>query len=230
MTYICKSCYLIYRLTNVSHKKGKGVIIIIGLEKVINIFNFNANQIAKEIGVSRQTVYDWLKEKRKIPKERIEQLSKIPEFRYINKGILQKFIDEVDEIDIEIARSKYLSDRDSKEIEDEFYGVPVIHDPYAEDRLMLFKLRERVQEIERANSLIFNENYQGDLNFTNSEKYLSALTNLNNIFEQNDSKKINIIVDLFSLLNCGLTNEAVKDLREILQDQNIKEKDGENNT
>ncbi|MCA1001007.1 helix-turn-helix domain-containing protein [Bacillus thuringiensis] len=195
-----------------------GVITIIGLEKVINVFNFNANKIAKEIGVNRQTVYDWLKGKRKIPKERIDQLTEIPEFKYVNKELFQKEIDNVDEIDIEIARTKYRSDMDSEEVEDEFYGIPVTHDPYAQDRQLLYKMKEIVQEIERAKSMVFDMNYLEGLNSSIGENYVSALSSLNDVFEQTDVNKIKIIVVFLSLLNNKeLTDKSAQDLREMFK-------------
>jgi len=197
------------------------VIIIIGLERVIKVFNFNANQIAKELGISRYTVYDWLKGRRKIPQERIDQLAEIPEFRYLNKELFQKVIDDVDDVEIEIARSKYMSDRDSIEVEDEFFGVPVPIDPYAEDRQMLIELKDMVQEIERAKSLVFNKDYLEGLHSPIGEIYLGALTIQNDIFEQNDVKEINITMEFLSLIKNGLTDEVIKDLSKILKKQNI---------
>ncbi|WP_286099267.1 helix-turn-helix domain-containing protein [Bacillus mycoides] len=189
---------------------------------MIKVFNFNANQIAKELGISRYTVYDWLKGRRKIPQERIDQLAEIPEFRYLNKELFQKVIDDVDDVEIEIARSKYMSDRDSTEVEDDFYGIPVPVDPYAEDRQMLIELKDIVQEIERAKSLVFTKNYLEGLHSPVGERYLGALTILNDIFEQNDVKKINIAVEFLSLIEKNeLTDEVVKNLRKILQKKNI---------
>lgn len=215
------SLYYLCRHTNVCREINLGVINIIGLEKIIKVFNFNANQIAKELGISRYTVYDWLKGRRKIPQERIEQLAEIPEFRYVNKELFQKLVDDVDEIEIEIARSKYLSDRDSTEVEDEFYGVPVPIDPYAEDRQILMELKDMMQEIERAKSLVFNRDYLESSYSSVGERYLGALAILNDIFEQNDAKKISIAVEFLSLIidKKGLTDEMVKDIREILQKQ-----------
>ncbi|MBX0354998.1 helix-turn-helix domain-containing protein [Bacillus toyonensis] len=193
------------------------VIIIIGLERIIKVFNFNANQIAKELSISRYTVYDWLKGRRKIPQERIDQLAEIPEFRYVNKELFQKVVDDIDEIEIEISRSKYLSDRDSTEVEDDFYGIPVPVDPYAEDRQILIELKDIVQEIERAKSLVFNKDYLEGLRSPVGERYLGALTILNDIFKQNDVNKINIAVEFLSVIKNELTDEVVKDLRKILQ-------------
>jgi len=210
------------------------VVTIIGLEEILKVFNFNANQIAKEIGVSRQTVYDWLKGKRKIPKERIDQLAEIPNFKYVNKELFQKVLDDVDEIEIEIARSKYLSDRDSTEVEDEFYGIPVPIDPYAEDRQMLMELKDIVKEIERAKTLVFNGDYLEGAYTSIGERYLGALATLNNIFEQDDAKKIDIAIEFLSLVIAKneLTDEMVKDAKKILQKQYTdgKTKVDENNT
>lgn len=207
------------RPTIVCMRFNLGVITIIGLEKVIKVFNFNANQIAKELGISRYTVYDWLRGRRKIPQERINQLASIPQFKYLDKELFQKITDDVDEIAIEIARSKYLSDRDSTEVEDEFYGVPVPVDPYAEDRQMLIELKDLLQEVERVKSLVFNKDYLEGLSSPVGERYLGALARLNDIFEQNDVNRINITVEFLSLIinTKELTDELVKNVREELQ-------------
>jgi len=195
------------------------VTTIIGLEKVIKIFNFNANQLAKELGLSRYTVYDWLRGRRKIPQERINQLASIRQFKYLDREVFQKKIDDVDEIEIEIARSKYLSDRDSTEVEDEFHGVPIPVDPYAEDRQMLIELKDMVQEVERVKSLAFNKDYLESLSSPLSEKYLEALARLNDIFEQNNATRINLTVEFLSLIinTKELPDEVVKKVREVLQ-------------
>lgn len=50
---------------------------MIGLEYIIQEFKTNANQLSKNLEISRYTVYDWLKERRNIPEKRLEQLSKM---------------------------------------------------------------------------------------------------------------------------------------------------------
>lgn len=49
---------------------------MIGLEHIVKEFQLEYKEVAKTIGVSSQTVQDWLKGRRKIPKQRLEQLSK----------------------------------------------------------------------------------------------------------------------------------------------------------
>ncbi|MGN2271662.1 hypothetical protein [Priestia megaterium] len=194
------------------------MIIIIGLQQVLNVFNLNAIKLGKEIGVNSRTVYDWLQEKRKIPKERVDQLSQMPQFKYVDKEIFQKTINSVDEIDIEIARAKYLSDTKSIEVEDDFYGLPVTHDPYGEEIPMLLELRDIEQEIVRAKSFVFDTNNLEGLNSSIRENYLSALTSLNDLFQQNDANKIRNMVVLLSLLsNKRSTDKLVEDLTQLLK-------------
>ncbi|MCZ0870911.1 helix-turn-helix domain-containing protein [Peribacillus sp. AS_2] len=200
------------------------MIIIIGLEKAINVFNLNANQIAQKIGVSRQTVYDWLKGKRKIPKERIDQLTEIPEFRYVDKELFQKAMDSVDEIDIEIARSKYLSDRDSVEVEDDFYGIPVPSDPHAEDRQMLLEIKEREMEIKRVTMNLYDTDYMDGLQYSIGENYLNIVTSLNNLFEKEEVEKIKALIDTLSFLrNNEQFTEYVREYIKQHSEDNIDE-------
>jgi ribosomal protein S16 len=62
----------------------------IGAEEIFELFNTNANQIAVECGLKRQSVYEWFK-KGKIPDKRVEQLSEkfgVPTV-YFNKELTQ---------------------------------------------------------------------------------------------------------------------------------------------
>ena len=64
---------------------------MIGLEYILKEFKTNANQLSKDLEISRYTVYDWLKERRNIPEKRLEQLSKhfnLPK-EYFNKEDLK---------------------------------------------------------------------------------------------------------------------------------------------
>jgi transcriptional regulator with XRE-family HTH domain len=49
---------------------------LIGLEHIVKEFQLEYKEVAKIIGVSSPTIQDWLKGRRKIPKKRLEQLSK----------------------------------------------------------------------------------------------------------------------------------------------------------
>jgi transcriptional regulator with XRE-family HTH domain len=48
---------------------------MIGLEYIVKEFQMEYKAVAKSLGISPQTMQDWLKKRRKIPAKRIEQLS-----------------------------------------------------------------------------------------------------------------------------------------------------------
>ncbi|PEC39829.1 hypothetical protein COF54_24630 [Bacillus toyonensis] len=205
------------------------MVTIIGLEKILKIYSFNANQIAKEIGVSRQTVYDWLKGKRKIPKERIDQLIKIPEFSHIDKNLFQKEIYKADELEIELAFFKHLSAKHSEEMVDE-EGIPFTLDPYYQDIIALEtmkqregELKQKEGELERTRLLLQSDTDSwNEFNRPMDEIYSLALGALNGTFQQNSADKIKAITNLLVLINMNeMTNELNKDLKELIKKHDI---------
>jgi Helix-turn-helix len=46
-----------------------------GLGYILEVFHTNANQLSQEIGISRFTIYDWIKGRRPIPPKRVKELS-----------------------------------------------------------------------------------------------------------------------------------------------------------
>lgn len=193
------------------------MVSIIGLEKLAKTFGLSVNQIAQELGIGRQTVYDWLKGKRKIPKERIEQLSKIPEFSHVNKDLFQKEIDEADELEIELAYFQYLSAKHSEELVDE-EGIPFTLDPYYQDRVAIEILKEREKELKITKSFLQDDSYMEELNSFTNERYLLALATLNGTFQQKNVEKIEVLTELLRFINMNdITNELNKDLKELLQ-------------
>lgn len=50
---------------------------MIGLEYVVKEFQMEYKEVAKDLGISPQTMQDWLKGRRKIPVKRVGQLSKM---------------------------------------------------------------------------------------------------------------------------------------------------------
>lgn len=53
------------------------VIGMIGLQFIADTFHMEYKSVAEAIGVSKQTFQDWIKERRKIPEPRLEQLSEL---------------------------------------------------------------------------------------------------------------------------------------------------------
>jgi hypothetical protein len=46
-----------------------------GLGYILEVFHTNANQLSQELGISRFTIYDWIKGRRPIPTKRVKELS-----------------------------------------------------------------------------------------------------------------------------------------------------------
>lgn len=91
------------RITNDIHYVWE-VIKIIGLEYILNSFESNANQLSQELGISRFTIYDWIKERRPIPKKRLPELA---EHFNLDEDLFQKELseEEMKEIDLIAIRS-----------------------------------------------------------------------------------------------------------------------------
>ncbi|MDF9845555.1 MULTISPECIES: helix-turn-helix transcriptional regulator [unclassified Paenibacillus] len=53
------------------------MIEMIGLQFIADTFHMEYKSVAEAIGVSKQTFQDWIKERRKIPEPRLEQLSEL---------------------------------------------------------------------------------------------------------------------------------------------------------
>ncbi|WP_440971066.1 helix-turn-helix domain-containing protein [Peribacillus frigoritolerans] len=50
---------------------------MIGLEYIVKEFQMEYKEVANSLGISPQTIQDWIKKRRKIPAKRIEQLSNL---------------------------------------------------------------------------------------------------------------------------------------------------------
>lgn len=75
---------------------------MIGLEYIAKEFRKEYKEVANDLGVSKQTIQDWLKERRKIPVKRLNQLS-------INFGLPEEYFQkELTGIEKNNVRIKYL--------------------------------------------------------------------------------------------------------------------------
>ena len=72
---------------------------MIGFEYICNLFNKKYINIAKELGITRQTINSWTSGRRKIPKKYIPILSE--KFDNIPEEYFQKEIADIDKIKIQ---------------------------------------------------------------------------------------------------------------------------------
>lgn len=172
------------------------MVNIIGLEKIIEVYGTNANQLATKLGVKRFTIYDWLKVRRKIPQKRLDQLSKLNEFKYIKKEIFQKEIDEKDLVAIYEAHSKYLSENNENRLKSkgniEFSYRPI---NYSKENLTLGNI-EINNDLNRSYEDI--EKLESDL--LELQKQL-IINKVNTIFEIRDTEKIKQLLLYFDIEN-----------------------------
>lgn len=106
-----------------------------GLGFVARTFKMSLTDISKELGVTSQTVNDWVKGKRKIPKKRLEQLELVfdlPE-EYLVKS--EKDLNEVERLEIQM---KYL-----KSINEIKYDKKY---PYWSHQKQITKLQKEIEE------------------------------------------------------------------------------------
>ncbi|MYL33247.1 helix-turn-helix domain-containing protein [Pontibacillus yanchengensis] len=178
---------------------------MIGIKHILATFQINGNQVARRLNISRQTVSDWINGKRKIPKERINQISHFQEFEFVDRELFSKILSDVEEQKVIVAYYDYLSKRDSKRVIDEVYGVPYMENPHEEDRDAEVEIlntllieEEKDHELKKAEALIYGKrNYS---NTINSTLYKELLTKLNKICVSDDKKKISLLSEYLNSL------------------------------
>jgi len=90
------------------------VVAMIGLEYISKVFRVEYKVIAVKIGVSQPTIQDWLKDRRRIPKQRLEALSAL--FR-LEGELFQKELTELEKLNIELDYIRRRSRKDAYDIE-----------------------------------------------------------------------------------------------------------------
>ncbi|MFJ9501472.1 helix-turn-helix domain-containing protein [Brevibacillus centrosporus] len=73
---------------------------MIGLQFIADTFQMEYKSVAEKIGVSKQTFQDWIKERRKIPTQRLQQLSEL--FGVNDVGLFQKELTESEKLDVQM--------------------------------------------------------------------------------------------------------------------------------
>ena len=81
--------------------KGE-LLIMYALGYVARTFNMSLTDISKELGVASQTVNDWVKGKRKIPKKRLDRLVEVFELpeEYFTKA--EEDLNEIERFEIQL--------------------------------------------------------------------------------------------------------------------------------
>lgn len=73
---------------------------MIGLQFIADTFQMEYKSVAEKIGVSKQTFQDWIKGRRKIPSQRLQQLSEL--FGVNDVELFQKELTESEKLEIQM--------------------------------------------------------------------------------------------------------------------------------
>lgn len=168
---------------------------MIGLEYILSTFKINPSQLARDLEISRYTVNDWLKGRRKIPKARIPQLVDYFQFpeTYFQEELTNKQ-------KLEVQRAYFDRNATIQEIEREVVdpdgNVYTISESYSEEQQiseMLYQKQLIEELIENVQALIKVENDP----FGYNQKMIESLVGLMN---SKDSRKLAVLKNLMDYL------------------------------
>ncbi|WP_018924404.1 helix-turn-helix domain-containing protein [Salsuginibacillus kocurii] len=150
------------------------------LEYCARVFDYQYKEIAKELGVSKQTITDYIKGKtRYIPKKHLPKLSVLfngidPEF--FNKEALN----EIEQLDVQIAHIEKRSSDEYEEVEVD--GEIFNNDPLSTERSRLYRLKDKKALI---NSIFKQINEEDD-----TSKKSKIMKQTLNIFEKKGTNEV----------------------------------------
>lgn len=117
-----------------------------GFEFILNTFESNPNQLSEELGIRRQSVYEWIK-KKKVPNSRLKQLSEmflVPE-EYFNKELTQSEMLEIE--------TKYKNEKIIQVLEEKRVSVKEIFGHQELNDLVLSLYRKMIFDEKNVNTL-----------------------------------------------------------------------------
>lgn len=156
------------------------------LAYICRVFEKKNKEVAEAIGVTPQTLNDWIKQKRKIPFNRLEQLEEI--FN-LDKAVILKQEDELSELERLKIKLAYF-----KSINEFIYDPSINEYPFWSHQIEIRKLnimienKELLQEVERliqGGGFIEDENYSIE-----SVKNYQLLEGLVHVLQMKDETKI----------------------------------------
>jgi transcriptional regulator with XRE-family HTH domain len=133
------------------------VDLMIGLQFVADTFHMEYKTVAEAIGVSKQTFQDWIKERRKIPQPRLEQLSKL--FGIEDQTLFQKELlpsEKSEILMIYLTRTDEHEEIELKGVDDEGYEYTTT-EHYSQNRHLIEYIHEEQKKerlIEQVNALL----------------------------------------------------------------------------
>lgn len=170
---------------------------MIGLEYIVKEFHIGYKEVAHQLGISPQTIQDWLKNRRSIPKKRLEQLSTT--FN-LPMEFFQKELNSIEKREVTISYLKSIS----KNIE-----IPVS------------------DEEEQFITYYHTSSYEDEINFIEEnlkkkKKQLQVKNELKNLFEKEILSTFDIDREINLPLYTDSSNtEAIYKMIKLLNDEKL---------
>lgn len=154
------------------------VIEMIGLQYIADTFQMEYKTVAEKIGVSKQTFQDWIKGRRKIPQQRLEQLSNL--FGIKETELFQKELTDAEKTDIQILYFHHTDVFDEIEVPhvDDDGKEYTVKYSVSQNKGIIDFLHERSEEVkllESVSDAVSGENVEGKANKELVEQLLSVI-------------------------------------------------------
>ncbi|ARK30800.1 helix-turn-helix domain-containing protein [Halalkalibacter krulwichiae] len=218
---------------------------MLGIEYIPRTFKMKYKELAEELGVSPASMNYWVKGKKKIPKERLEQLSQI--FN-LPSSYFQKELNRVEIIDVELAYYDKLSKEEMQTItetgfdyeEEEHFYYEVTIDPYETERKYLRYKRVKEELLLQTENMLFkpvevnnddNENLNELMSVIRNASYMEILEHFNRVFEKGELEHIEVLQVMMealcifgnkpSIANNSKLKKLADDMRELLMEHGV---------
>jgi transcriptional regulator with XRE-family HTH domain len=193
---------------------------------ILKYFGYSYTDIAKILGVSPQAVRDWAKTTKKIPKQRLVELSQL--FGIPEEYLTRRTLNKVEEYDIQIAAIKHQSEKESEEIEETIDGgdgneylIKRNIVPYL-DEIRFLKEQRQIQLLLLETESFLKDPEVGQNGRKKADNNYYLLLKFNRVLREGNEKKNEAVVTLLDLLYDSTISHFDTDLHEGFRSELIK--------
>lgn len=187
---------------------------MIGLEYICKFYDCEYKEVAEKLNISRQAINSWLRGKKRIPINRLVQLSKM--FDNIPQQYFQKEITEIDKLEIQKIRAKNNMGEHlyvySDPITGEVIGEEIVDDPNHIEHIEYLQ-----EQINKNNCLKRAKDYFDSKSFIDKDNNNELHTSINLFNEFIDIVESGIDVSIIHNVLNGMKmyNENIQENNEI---------------
>lgn len=175
------------------------VVEMIGLQFIADTFHMEYKTVAEKIGVSKQTFQDWIKGRRKIPQQRLEQLAEL--FAIKETELFQRELADAEKTDIQILyfqKTDVFEEVEDTHVDGDGKEYTVKYNVSQNQGIIDF-LQEKNEEdrlLERTAEAIRNDHAEGNDNKVMLEQLLTVM-------EGKESQRRTVELVLYALAEYG---------------------------